>query len=120
MYGIRYASHPLVLYLFISLAYWKWIDFWCHTVYCGPPQAIGSFLRNTNAKLNETKKRTNNELNKTKKLKTRERNGNLKVNLWYSHYIPISPITSCIFTRKFLVCSISKQGGYKRDLSCKL
>ena len=42
----RYTSHPLVLYFSISLSYWKWINFWCHTVCCGLTQSIGSFLRN--------------------------------------------------------------------------
>ena len=30
---------------FISLAYWEGIDFCGFSVYCGTPQAIGSFLR---------------------------------------------------------------------------
>ena len=46
MSKIRHTSHPLVLVLYISLSYWKWIDIWCHIVCCGPPQAIGSFLHN--------------------------------------------------------------------------
>ena len=36
--------------LSVSIVYlyciWKWIEFWCHTICCGPPQAIGSFLHN--------------------------------------------------------------------------
>ena len=47
----RYASHPLVLDLFIYLAYLKWIDLWFHTIFCGPPQSIGSFLCNSKLKL---------------------------------------------------------------------
>ena len=40
---IRYDSGSLsVIYLF-SLAYWEAIDFLCLAVYCGTPQAIGSF-----------------------------------------------------------------------------
>ena len=38
---------PLALDVFISLAYWEEIDFCGYSVCCGTPQAIGSFLRNT-------------------------------------------------------------------------
>ena len=44
--GIRYVSISFSVRCFISLAYWEAIDFCGYSVYCGTPQAIGSFLYN--------------------------------------------------------------------------
>ena len=41
--GIRYDSRSLIVRCLVSLAYWEGIDFSCLVVYCGTPQAIGSF-----------------------------------------------------------------------------
>ena len=43
---IRYFSRSFSVRCFISIAYREGIDFYGFSIYCGTPQAIGSFLRN--------------------------------------------------------------------------